>query len=193
MEEIRAFVAIELPDEVIQALGRLVSRLKLRRSDGVKWVDPTAVHLTLNFLGNIDSGRISEITEAMTEAARGISPFSLELKELGVFPNLDRVRVVWGGIGGEVEKLTRLQHGLEDNLEILGFPPEERTFSPHLTLGRVREQVSPQERQKLGEIVTGMKVETVEPFTVNGISLIKSQLTGAGAIYTRIGSVELRK
>ena len=193
MEEIRSFIAIELPDEVIQALGRLESRLKSRQPDGVKWVDTTAIHLTLNFLGNIDSGRISEITEAMTEAARGISPFSLELNELGVFPNLNRVRVVWVGIGGEVEKLARLQHGLEDNLEILGFPPEERTFSPHLTLGRVREQASPQEHQKLGEVVVGMKVETIKPFAVNSISLIKSRLTGAGSIYSRIVAVELRK
>ncbi len=191
MEEIRAFIAIELPDEVIQELGRLESRLKLRQPDGVKWVDPTAIHLTLNFLGDIDSGRISEITEAMTDAAREITPFSLGLNELGVFPNLNRVRVVWVGIGGEVEKLARLQHGLESNLDIIGFPPEERTFSPHLTLGRVREQASPQERRRLGDIVTAMKVETVKPFAVNGFSLIKSQLTGTGPVYSRIVAVEL--
>ena len=191
MEEIRAFIAIELPDEVIQELGRLESRLKLRQPDGVKWVDPAAIHLTLNFLGDIDSGRISEITEAMMESVHGIFPFSLGLNELGVFPNLNRVRVVWVGISGEVEKLARLQHSLEDNLDILGFPPEESTFSPHLTLGRVREQASPQERQRLGDIVTGMKVEVVKPFAVNGISLIKSQLTGAGPVYRRIVAVEL--
>ena len=193
MEEIRAFIAIELPDEVIQELGRLESRLKLRQPDGVKWVDPTAIHLTLNFLGDIDPGRISEITEAMTESVRGIAPFSLELNELGVFPNLNRVRVIWVGIGGEVEKLARLQHGLEANLDIIGFPPEERTFSPHLTLGRVREQASPQERQRLGDIVTGMKVDTVKPFAVKGFSLIKSQLTGTGPVYSRIVAVELGK
>ena len=192
MEEIRSFIAIELPDEVIQGLSRLVSRLKLRQPDGVKWVDAAALHVTLNCLGDIDPGRISEITEAMTESVQGIDPFSLEINDLGVFPNLNRVRVVWVGIGGEVEKLVRLQHSLEDNLDILGFPPEERTFSPHLTLGRVREQASPQERQKLGDIVTGMKVETVEPFAVNNISLIKSQLTGAGPVYSRIVAVNLK-
>jgi 2'-5' RNA ligase len=192
MEEIRSFVAIELPDEVRQGLGRLVTRLKLRQPDGVKWVDPTGIHLTLNFLGNIDPGRISEITEAMTEAARGISPFPLELKELGSFPDLNRIRVVWVGIGGEVEKLLRLQQGLETNLEILGFPPEERAFSPHLTLGRVREQASTQERQELGKIITSIKVETLKPFTVNGICLIRSQLAREGAIYSRIGAVELK-
>ncbi|MDO8715915.1 MAG: RNA 2',3'-cyclic phosphodiesterase [Dehalococcoidales bacterium] len=193
MEEIRAFIAIELPDEVIQGLGRLESRLKLRQPDGVKWVDPAAIHLTLNFLGDIAPGRIGEITEAMTESVQGIAPFSLYLDDLGVFPNLYRVRVVWVGIGGEVEKLARLQHSLEANLDIIGFSPEERTFSPHLTLGRVREQASPQERQKLGDIVTGMKVEMVEPFAVNSISLIKSQLTGAGPVYSRIVAVELGK
>ena len=193
MEEIRAFIAIELPDEVVQELGRLESRLKLRQPDGVKWVDPNAIHLTLNFRGDIDSGRISEITEAMTDAARESSSFSLELKELGVFPNLNRVRVIWAGIGGEVEKLAWLQHSLEANLDIIGFPPEERAFSPHLTLGRVREQSSPQERQRLADIVTGLKVGTVKPFTVNGFSLIKSQLTGTGPVYSRIVAVELGK
>lgn len=193
MEEIRAFIAIELPDEVTQVLSRLVAWLKSRQPDEVKWVDPAAIHLTLNFLGNIEPGRISEITEAMTESVQGIAPFSLGLDDLGVFPNLDRVRVVWVGIGGEIEELARLQHSLEDNLEILGFPSEERTFSPHLTLGRVREQASPQERQRLGEIVTGMKVETAKPFAVNGIGLIKSQLTGAGPVYSQIIAVELGK
>jgi len=193
MEEIRAFIAIEMPDEVTEVISRLVGRLKLRQPDGVKWVDPAAIHLTLNFLGDIDPGRISEITEAMTDAARESSPFSLEIKGLGVFPNLNRIRVVLAGVGGEVEKLARLQHSLEANLDIIGFPPEERTFSPHLTLGRVREQVSPQERQKLGDIVTAMKVETVKPFAVNGFSLIRSQLTGAGPIYSRVAAVALGK
>lgn len=192
MEEIRSFIAIELPDEILQGLSRLVSRLKLLQPDGVKWVDPSGIHLTLKFLGNVAPGRISEITEAMAESARGISPFSLEIKELGVFPNLDRVRVVWVGIEGETDELSQLQRRLESNLAILGFPPEERDFTPHLTLARVREQASPVERQGLGQLIAATKLKPIGPFTVAAIALIRSQLTRAGAVYSRIGAVDLR-
>lgn len=193
MEEIRSFIAIELPDEITQGLSRLVARLKLRQPDGVKWVDPAGIHLTLKFLGNVAPGRIGEITEAMAESARGISPFSLEIKDLGAFPNLDRVRVVWVGIEGETDKLAQLQQRLEYNLEILGFPPEARDFTPHLTLARAREQASPMERQELGQLIAATKPVTIGSFTVAVVALIRSQLTRAGAVYSRIGAFELEK
>ena len=193
MEEIRSFVAIELPDEVRQGLGLLVTRLKLLQPDRVKWVDPTSIHLTFKFLGNIARSRISEITEAMVEATRGIPPFSLKIKGLGVFPNLNRVQVAWVGVGGETDKLAQLQQRLESSLSPLGFAPEERAFTPHLTLARVRQQASAQERQELGQLIAGTRPETIGHFAVETISLMRSQLSREGAIYSRIGSVGLKK
>ncbi|MBU05158.1 MAG: RNA 2',3'-cyclic phosphodiesterase [Dehalococcoidales bacterium] len=193
MEEIRSFIAIELPDKVRQGLSRLVAQLKYRQPNGIKWVDPTGIHLTLKFLGNITSGRISEITGAMTEASREIPPFSLEIKDLGVFPNLNRVQVAWIGVGGETDKLVRLQQRLESNLKILGFPPEKRGFAPHLTLARVRREASSQDRQELGRLIAVTKPDPIGRFTVGTASLMQSQLSREGAVYTQIGAALLKK
>ncbi len=190
MEEIRCFIAIELPEELKQELARLIVRLKARQPPPAKWVDPASIHLTLNFLGNVAVERIDEITMAMTEATRQIPPFQLEVKELGAFPNINRVQIVWVGISGELDTLIRLQRLLDSNLSQLGFNAEARAFTPHLTLARVRDQASPEERQKLGKLIAGTTFEA-GIIKVKSIGLIKSQLTRAGAIYSRISLAEL--
>ncbi len=193
MERIRSFIAIELPDEVKRGLSELQSRLKAGRQLPVKWVDPYRIHLTLKFLGNITSDRVSEITGAMERAARGISPFHLEVRELGVFPNLRRVRVVWAGVSGEAARLSQLQQNIESNLVPLGFPAEARAFTPHLTLARLRERASPDEQQVLGQLIAGTEFGSGYKFHVDAINLMKSQLTREGAIYSRISSMKLEK
>ena len=191
MEPIRCFIAVELPEEVKAGLTRLQAKLKASQLR-VKWVDPYGIHLTLKFLGNVAGDRISQITEAIEEAAQGVSPFHLEIKGLGVFPNLRRVQVAWVGVSGEVDKLLQLQQRLESNLAGLGFAPELRAFTPHLTLARVRDQASPDERQRLGQLISGTKFEADYSFPVEAISLIRSQLTREGAIYSQISSVKLK-
>jgi len=191
MEQLRCFIAVELPEEIKAGLSRLQAKLKSGNECPVKWVDPYSIHLTLKFLGNVNADMTGEITEAMAEGAKGVSPLQLEIKGLGVFPNLRRVQVIWVGMSGEVDKLLPLQKGIESNLEILGFTPEARAFTPHLTLGRVRDQASADERQKLGELIAGTKFELAYPFPVNAINLMRSQLSREGAIYSRVSSVEL--
>ena len=191
MEQLRCFIAVELPEEIKAGLSRLQAKLKSGNECPVKWVDPYNIHLTLKFLGSVNADMVSQITEAMAAAPLGVSPFRLEIKGLGVFPNLRRVQVIWVGISGEVEKLLQLQKGIESSLAGLGFAPEARAFTPHLTLGRVRDQASADERQKLGELIAGTKFELTYPFPVNAINLMRSQLTREGAIYSRISSVEL--
>ena len=193
MEQVRSFIAIELPDELKVGLTRLQSQLKLGKQPWVKWVDPYSIHLTLKFLGTVAVDRIGEITRAMEEAARGISPFHLEVKELGVFPNLRRVQVAWVGVSGEVDKLSQLQQRIESNLADLGFAPESRPFTPHLTLARLRNWASPDERQRFGQLIAGTKFEAAYTIEVDAISLMRSQLTREGAIYSRISSIGLNK
>ena len=192
MEQIRSFIAIELPDELKEALVQLQIKLKLGKQPGVKWVDPYSIHLTLKFLGSVAADRVSEITRAMEEAAHGISPFHLEVKELGVFPNLRWAQVAWVGVSGEVDKLGQLQQCLESHLARLGFNPESRPFTPHLTLARLRNGVSLDERQKFGQLIAGTRFEASCAIEVDAINLMKSQLTREGAIYTRISSVALK-
>jgi len=172
MEQVRSFIAIELPDKLKLGLVQLQARLKLGKQPWVKWVDPYSIHLTLKFLGSIAVDRISEITRAMEEAAQAIHPFHLEVSDLGVFPNLRRVQVAWVGISGEVDKLGQLQQGIESNLARLGFAPESRPFTPHLTLARLRNQASPEERQRFGQLIAGTKFEVVYTIEVDAISLI---------------------
>ena len=193
MEQIRCFIAIELPDEVKRGLTQLEAQLKSGNQPWVKWVDPYSIHLTLKFLGNVAADRIGEITGAMGEAVQGASPFHLEVKDLGVFPNLRRVQVAWVGIRGEVDKLVQLQQRIESSLVPQGFTAESRPFTAHLTLARIRDRASPDERQRFGQLIADTKFEAAYTFRVDAINLMRSQLTREGAIYSRIGSVELNK
>ena len=193
MEQIRSFIAIELPDELKLELIQLEARLKLDKQPWVKWVNPYSIHLTLKFLGNIAVDRTGEITRAIEAAVQGISPFHLEVKELGVFPNLRRVQVAWVGISGDVDKLSQLQKRIETTLTPLGFAPESRAFTPHLTLARLRDQASLDERQRFGQLIANAKFEAAYTIEVDAISLMRSQLTREGAIYSRISLVELKK
>jgi 2'-5' RNA ligase len=190
-EQIRSFIAIELSEEAKEGLARLRKELERDEHKFVKWVDPGGIHLTLKFLGNIPSKRVTEITEAIKEAAQGISPFNLEISGLGVFPNLKQARVFWVSIGGEVDKLSRLQQNIDSALAVLGFAKEERSFVPHLTLARIREGASPPERRNFGELVGSTIFEDKYHVKVEAISLMRSQLTPAGAIYTCLSAVEL--
>ena len=190
MEQMRSFIAIELPDDLKVKLAQLEAQLKSGEPSGVRWVDPNSIHLTLKFLGDIAMGRIGEITMAMEKAARAVSPFHLDVKNLGVFPNLKRVQVVWVGMSGEVAQLEQLQHSIESNLARLGFAPERRPFMAHLTLGRLGRLASLDERQRFGQLIAGTRFEA-GTIKVDAISLMQSELTRAGAIHSRISLVRL--
>jgi len=119
VEPVRCFIAVELPEEIKKGLKDLQTKLKSGGQFPAKWVDPYSIHLTLKFLGNVSQDRLDEITAAMEEASQGVSPFNLEVKGLGVFPNPRRVQVAWVGVGGEVEKLAHLQQRLETKLVLI--------------------------------------------------------------------------
>ena len=190
-EQIRSFIAIELPEEVREGLARLRNAMKRDEHKFVKWVSPDGIHLTLKFLGNIPSKRVTEITEAIEEVTQEISPFHLEISGLGAFPSLKQTRVFWVGIVGEVDKLLKLQRNVDSALAVLGFAKEERPFVPHLTLARLRPGASPLERRNFGELVGSTIFEDKYPIEVEAVSLMRSQLTPTGAVYTRLSAVGL--
>jgi len=190
-EEIRSFIAIELPEEVRGGLARLRNELKRNEHKFVKWVNPDGLHLTLKFLGNIPSKRVTEIINVIEEVTQGVSAFHLEISGLGAFPSLRQARVFWVGIGGEVDKLSKLQQNIDSALAVLGFAKEERPFVPHLTLARLRPGASPLERRSFGELVDSTIFEDKYHIEVEAVSLMRSQLTPAGAVYTRLSTVEL--
>ena len=192
MEEIRSFIAIELPREVKLELARWQNRLKAGSRAPVKWVDPDIIHLTLKFLGNITPDIAGKITAALEEACRSVHPFHLRINEPGVFPNARRVQVVWVGMTGDVARLSQLQKNIDFGLAPLGFKAETRPFTPHLTLARVRDQATPDERQNLGQLITGIPLEISGNINVNSVHLMRSQLTREGPVYSRISSVTLK-
>jgi len=190
-EEIRSFIAIELPPKAKQGLAKLRTALEKNEQKFVKWVDPAGIHLTLKFLGNIPFKQVAEISKAIEDAASGVLTFSLEISGIGVFPNPKQPRVFWVGIGGELDKLSVLQQNIDSTLASLGFAREERPFMPHLTLARVRQGTSLEERRTFGEFVTSTTFEDSYHIEVEALNLMKSQLTPAGAIYTRLSEIRL--
>lgn len=190
-EQIRSFIAIELPEEAKSGLHRLQTELKSPEHTFVKWVAPEGIHLTLKFLGNISPQKVTEITRVMEQASQGVSPFQLEIAEVGVFPNLRQPRVLWLGIRGEVDKLVAWQQRIDNGLAPLGFAKETRPFTPHLTLARLREGVSPRDRRDFGELVMKTPTEVNYKVRVSSLILMKSQLLPGGAVYSRLAEVKL--
>lgn len=190
MMEIRAFIAIELPEELRLKLGRLVSDLKKSGPSGIKWVNPNGIHLTLKFLGSVPAEKLPRITQAIESAANGTQAIPLRADGLGAFPNTRRPQIVWVGISGDTTRLATLQKRIDSNLIPLGFTPEARPFTAHLTLARMREQMTPEERERLGRLLVASRFEA-SAFTADGVSLMRSELRREGAVYTRLSLSQL--
>ena len=191
MDVVRSFIAIELPTGVRAELTSLEENFKARRHPFVKWVNPESMHLTLKFLGDVAVDSMPQIVEAMSGVARSHSTFKLQVAGTGAFPNWQRPQVVWVGVDGELGRLNSLQKGLESALSPLGFPPESRPFSAHLTLGRLRDRVTPDDRRRFAEFAQTVEFKTNPSFEVIAIRLMKSQLTPAGPIYSELAVARL--
>jgi 2'-5' RNA ligase len=191
-DQIRTFIAVELPEPLKLCLKQVQNQLSSACSSKTRWVEPQNIHLTLKFLGNVDISKIKEIEVSLREAASGIRPFSLNLAQLGAFPNLRNVQIVWLGLGGEIEILKDLQRRVESCLIPLGFPCENRPFTGHLTLARLKDYASQQERQELGDLIARTKIELNLPVEVKSVSLIKSTLTPRGPLYDRMCEIDLK-
>ncbi len=191
-ELIRSFVAIELSGEVKAEIKRLQDVLKVGNPTWLRWVSPESIHLTLKFLGDITSDKIEEITMAITDAASGIGPFSLKVAGPGVFPNPRKIQVVWVGLTGDLDKLSKLQRRIETNMAILGYPEEGREFTPHLTIARVRYQPPPADLLKFTQLLNTTRVISDKIISVDTVNLIRSRLTPQGAIYSRLVTVTLK-
>ena len=184
----RTFIAVEIPEEVKRGMAQAQTRLKETGADA-SWTRPEGIHLTFKFLGEVQETRISEIMAALGRAAEGKSRFRLQVAGAGVFPNARNPRVVWVGVTGELDKLMALQVQVEEQMVRLGFEQEDRRFTPHLTLGRIKYLRSSDAWQRSLEAIKDI---TLPGFDVTAISLMKSELMRSGAVYTEIGRVELK-
>lgn len=188
-QTVRSFIAIELPAAVLSLLDSVQQELKVLRLKA-RWVRPQNIHLTLKFLGNINSGEIEKIGRAMVDATVDSAPFTLTIGGIGFFPDIKRPRVIWVGLDGAKPALFNLQRNLADRLAIAGFPKEKRSFKAHLTLGRIRQAVNP---NIVDQAIQGYSDLGDLKFTVNRIILFKSDLKPSGAEYSHLKQMDLRK
>ena len=178
--DVRAFVALELGEEVRQAIGKLVASLR-PRVPKARWVRPEGIHLTLRFLGDTPPARIERIRPLLAAAASDCAPVEARVGELGTFPGPGKPpRVLWLGISLPAPALA-LQAACERAAVATGFPPEERPFRAHLTLARFRERVL---RPALPPVDLG-------PVPLRTLALVRSELRPGGAVYTPIARFPL--
>lgn len=184
---IRSFVAIEVPSSVQQEVEAIQNHLQ-KTGASVRWVKPKNVHLTLKFLGDIEPIQVEPILAELGRIAEQTTPFRLEIKGIGCFPNMRNPRVLWIGIEDREAKVSKLQSSVEDVLEDLGFAREKRAFRSHLTFGRMK---APKGRSQLVEEIRQIGNKSLGPIEVNAITFFQSQLHPDGAIYTPLGSAKL--
>ncbi len=183
----RTFVALVPSDSEQTRLADAAA--SLRDADfPIRWVRPENVHLTLKFLGEVAEERVRDVCAAIDGAADGVAPFEMAIARFGAFPSLRRPQVVWVGV--ELEStLQALQESIEEALAALGFPREGRAFRPHLTLGRARKHVSPNEFRGLDDLVK--RLEYRDAFQVRSVDVVRSRLRPTGAIYDVVHSAKL--
>lgn len=190
MPTIRTFIAIELTGPILERLGDLQSRMQRDLPPKLlRWGRPEGIHLTLTFLGDIPLEQVDSIAEALGEACAGHAPFAVSIAGMGCFPNTRRPRVVWVGVEEPSGALARLQCEIGEALKPLGFRPEARGFSPHLTLGRVKGG-GRQALEALGAYVERARVRLGE-MQVEAVHLMGSDLRPSGAVYTELAVVPL--
>jgi 2'-5' RNA ligase len=180
MEKIRSFIALELNDDVKEDLSGLIQQLKTAGAD-VKWANPKNIHLTLKFLGHITPDSIEAVKKTVDSVAQNNKAFRLTLAGTGAFPKPSHPRVIWVGIGEGKLEIQKLYEFLETNLEKNGFQREERPFSPHLTVGRVK---SPKNREGLASQLERVSFAPTHAVQVDHLTLFQSTLTPQGPIYT---------
>jgi 2'-5' RNA ligase len=183
MKNRRLFVALEPPEPVRRRLAAM--QAGMRRAAGaaageVRWVAPDAIHLTLQFLGAVPEERVAALEAAVAEAAAESTALRLEVRGAGGFPSARRPRVLWAGLVGDLEPLAALAAGVGRRLAPLGYPPEERAFSPHLTLGRAREARG---APGLGAAIASAAEQEGPPWRATDVCLVESHLSPSGARY----------
>ena len=192
MSMLRAFIAVEIPPEIQRKVYQETLNFRTGIDPLVRWVPSHNMHLTLKFLGDVSSNNMEFLVHMLRNEAASIPCFDIHLAGLGAFPNPRRPRVIYVGIQAPAA-LDTLQRGIESASHRLGYELEERPFSAHLTLGRVRQNITAVEQQKIRRTLDGTQVDVLGTARVDSVHLFKSELNPGGSIYTRLYSAPLKK
>jgi len=193
MSLLRAFIAVEIPQEIHKAIENETAPIQVALNKSlVRWVPTENMHLTLRFLGDTSPANVEMLAQMLSVEAGQHPAFEIQFRGLGVFPNTKRPRVIWIGIQAP-DELAALQRGIEAAADKLGYPPEKRSFSPHLTIGRVKQNVNSGGMQKIRAALEDVKFGTLGAAPVNAVHLFKSDLHSSGAVYTCLHTAPLGK
>jgi len=176
----RAFVAIELPEELRRTLAREQARFSAACPDA-RWTRPEGIHLTLKFLGQISDEQVIEVKRVLGRIGR-FQTFTLRAQGYGFFPSAKRPRVFWVGLDAPPD-LALLAKRVEAAMAEIGFPPENRSFSPHLTLARFK---IPRPQPRLQELLANQENQLLGTFEVSEFFLWESKLSPRGAEYRKV-------
>jgi RNA 2',3'-cyclic 3'-phosphodiesterase len=187
-KNIRAFLAIDPPENILQAMSRLQEKLKREIGGRISWTKPQGQHLTLKFFGDISTEDVKNICSAVQNRIISEQSLNLKIEKLGVFPDNRKPRVLWCGVTGDTEKLSVIQKQLESDFAGIGFPAEERPFRPHLTLGRIKDSRG---ISGISEALTKNSAFTAGEFNCTELILFQSRLSPQGAIYTKLAEFAL--
>jgi 2'-5' RNA ligase len=190
-ETIRTFIAIRMPDAIKVALGEAVHTINAAGFRGVRTVRPDGIHLTLKFLGDIGRERVADVSEAIGRAASVLDPFELQIGDVGVFPNWRAPRVFWIGLEGDLEALGRLHQAVEREIAALGFEPDTRVYKPHLTLARIRDSASPEDRRKAADVLSSLALAPESHVDGDHASLMRTTFTPQGAVHDALFTAPL--
>jgi 2'-5' RNA ligase len=188
---VRSFISIPVSKAGIEVLERVVKRLGTEIGGQVRWVRPRGIHLTLKFMGDIPASTVERVLEALPEVAAAFRPFEISVSGLGVFPNSRRPRVLWAGLDGDLTTLLALQIAVDQAVEKLGLPKEDRPFSPHLTLGRVRRDTNEEQSRKIGYLLSNTVLQAVPSWPVERVDLMRTELDPTGSRHYLVGSTAI--
>jgi 2'-5' RNA ligase len=191
MSLLRAFIAVELPLEIRKTVCAATSKLRNEIETLVRWVPIENMHLTLKFLGDVSPSNLELLAQMLRAEMDLFNCFDLRLNGIGSFPNLKRPRVIYIGMQAPAA-LEALQRGIESASSRLGYGAEERGFSPHLTIGRVKQNVTATEQQAIRRALEDTKIDSLGTARVNSVELFKSDLKPTGSVYTRLYSAPLK-
>jgi 2'-5' RNA ligase len=180
---IRAFLAIDPPEDIFSEIIKIQGRLKKAIQGDIRWARPEGIHLTLKFFGYVYESDIANISDVVKNSVAKMKALLLNVRSVGAFPSVTRPRVLWLGIDGDTDALINLQTEIDAGLQGYGFKKEDRPFRPHLTLARIKEYKG---LVGLAETVKKNEAYIAGSFTVSGLTLFKSDLKPTGAIYTKL-------
>jgi len=193
MSLLRTFIAVEIPSHVQKKIQQETEPLrKAIGSSLVRWVSIQNVHLTLKFLGDVSPASVDTLTQMLRVEADSCPEVDMQISGLGSFPSLRRPRVLFIGIQAPAE-LEALYRGIESACARLGYESEGRGFSPHLTIGRIKQDASVADQQKVRHALAETKIDSLGIARVNSVHLHKSDLKPTGSVYTQIFSAPLKK